>query len=512
VEATPLPSARPTGTTSTLGRLLPADLRPGLPGQGPEGERPLLALGGKLFDPGYYRAARRRALQARVESYARPIAARARRLPRHIAKTTKDIAFREAALSVHKLLLDDTLRAEMQSRAPGEHEQMLSWLRDSVNDLSVPENGAGSWLQGMSKLRSNVTAGIFAFNIGQTLQNLSGFSTATRHVGAGHMLDSLMTFAKDASGTIDKIHELSPEMRGNALETQSGVGESLRELQDRSGPLARVTEWGLAMFATTDNFVRYRSWWAAFQKGLAEGRPQEEAVRSADQMVRLKVMSGSTKDLPALTRSPVGKLFAPLMGFAINRVNQIWGSVADARVASSDGHKWAAAKILGATLVALALEDIVSELVTGKGPQDANSDGEVTAIDWAAWTAKTAVLAVPKKVPILGTMIRSMESNRDASFNPEARVLTELGKAGTGAWKLATQDEPIDVDQVLTEAGRVLEFVGWAKGLPTAQASTTVKYLRAWNAGEENPSGPIEAGLGIAFGKKRPGKLAAAIE
>jgi hypothetical protein len=69
------------------GRLLPAGLRPALPRRGPARDE-AAALGGiKLFDPGYYRAATPQGrLQARVESYARPIALDIDALPRKISE------------------------------------------------------------------------------------------------------------------------------------------------------------------------------------------------------------------------------------------------------------------------------------------------------------------------------------------------------------------------------------------------------------------------------------------
>lgn len=510
VEAQALTFRTADGQDVTLkGGYYPLVYDPRFPGAGPRADE-AAALGGiKLFDPGYYRAATPQGrLQERVESYARPIALNIDALPRKISESAKDIAFREAALSVHKLLTSDTIRAELQQRAPEAEPVLLGWLRDVVNDQVVADNGSKSWLSDMSRLRSNFTAGLFAYNIGQTIQNLAGFTVAARAVGFSHMTDALMAFAKDRAGTIDQVTSLSAEMRERSLSAVPGVGEALRDLGERKGAISRISEFGLAVFEATDKAVAFPTWLAAFRRASAEGQPQDAAVRFADQTVRLKVAGGMTKDMPALTRNQMGKWLAPLMGFAIGRANQVWGSVADARLAASDGHKWAAAKIIGATLAAIAAESILSELVTGKGPKDENDDGQVTAADWAHWTAKTAALSFPKMVPVLGTVVRSIEAGRDVSFNPETRALTGVAKTVGGTIKLAASSDPVDADAVMAQAGQILETAGWFSGLPVAQASTTVKYLNAVRTGDEQPTGPVDAALGVAYGKKRPGKLA----
>jgi hypothetical protein len=471
-----------------------------------------------LFDRNYQRAATPQGhLETRVEGYARPVRlAVFSQLPRRLSEHAKDVAMRESLLSVHSLLTDDQVRAALQRSVGVAGEKVLQgWLRDTANELVAPDNGSGAWSDWMARGRRGYIASVFAYNIPQTLQNLTGMLPATHAVGAQWMARSLSEFAQDRKAMVALVDSKSAEMREREFSSHAEIGRALRELTVKRSFDERLSEAGLAFWEATDKAVAYPTWLANYRKALATveegglGYSDELAVQHANREVRTKVMAGSTVDLPAIMRNRFLRWAIPFYGWLNNRFNLLYSAVGDAKRADT---AWAATKVMGGTIAVLVAEQVLSELATGKGPNDENDDGTINAADWGRWMARKVLLTPTGWVPVVGRVIQSAESGHDVSLTPEVGTLVAAQKTLQGAHKIAFGDEPSDADDLLGEAQNIVETVGYVRGWPVVQLRKTAKYLRAVNSGEEPIKNPADAAMGGVFGPRRPGTLRHAIE
>jgi hypothetical protein len=316
--------------------------------------------------------------------------------------------------------------------------------------------------------------------------------------------------------TFDEVNAKSQEMNNRALTFERDVSGQLRELLGKDGLAARVKEVGLWGMKVTDQMVAYPTWVGAYEHALAPkekkglGMSEADAIQHADRTVRLALASGATKDLPAIMRSKEARAFTMFYGFMNSQLNQLFAASADASRQWGDRERYRAIKTLTKTMMFLASGAILSEMLTGKGPDDDDPDGLEYAT--AKWMARKAIFAPVMWVPVLSSVARAMESGRDASFTPYSRVFDAAARAATGGVNLAAQalaDEEVGLDDVLGEGRRVLETIGYFKGLPVAQATATGTYAyHRWVEGDEPDGGAGQTALGLAFGRQRRGKIA----
>ena len=454
----------------------------------------------------------------RIEGFARPVALQVfDLLPRKLSEQARDVAMREALISVNSILTDQRMvTAMLKAGGDGMVRYLQRWVLDVAGDLRMPDNGAGWIVDWMNKLRGGYIASIFAWNVGQTLQNLTGMIPATNAVGAKWMGRSLMEFVQDRKGTVEFITGLSADMRERKFTgTDLGI-DVLAQLGKRRGLDQRLSDFGMAIWEATDKAVAFPTWLAAFRRAEAEGLSRETAVRVADRTVRLHVMSGGEVDKAPIQRGTMGRFLrwaVPLYGWASNRANQMYSAVGDARRAKTAGE---ATKIIGGTIAALVAEQLFSELVTGKGPDDLNEDGKIDANDGARWALLKTALVPFGWLPLVKQVTQVIDSGRkDVSVTPEVDFFNTAGHVLTGTGKhvsAAVAGEQVDSEELLRTFGDLASLVGYWRGLPVIQTRRTAGFLNAVGTGEDIPSNSFDFGLGLAYGKKRPGSLRQALE
>jgi GGDEF domain-containing protein len=508
------------GTTIEMqGGYYPVSYDPRFSRQGARQEEKTSLRSVQLFDPGYYRASTPTGhLQARIEEFARPLALSLDALPKHVTEASKDIAMRESLLSVHDILTDGDVRAAMLQTIGEDGIKVLDgWLRDSANDLVIPDGGAGAIINFSNKARTGFTGMVFSFNVAQMLQNFANAANAFDAVPVKFLGSGLARLAKDRSAAIQEMHDLSATMKQRSTSFERDIGDSLRALRGQEGVLARTREVGLWGMQVVDQVVAVPTFWGAFEHAIASkeegglGLSKDLAVRHAEQTVRLRMGSGLTKDLAAVMRDPRAKFLTMFMGFANGQLNQLFAAHADASLAWSQGDRYRALRRLTKTYFWVALMGTVaSELFTGRSPKEEDEEGRKR---WGKWAVTKAAMAPVMWVPLLGQVAKAAESGRDASITPYAQLFTTTAKATAGAWRIGEkaldEDQEVSVEE-LTKAGlNIVEAAATWNGLPVSQAKATVGY---WNDPNRNESASVpEDVIGSLYGKQRKGRLNEAI-
>jgi len=474
----------------------------------------------QLFSPGAERAITPHGhLNARVEDFARPVDLSLVGLYRHMGHATKDVAMREALISVHEILTDSDFRAALQRTAGEEVLPLLDkWLRDTANDLVIPDGGEGQWLAFNNITRSGLTGSIFAFNAAQSLQNLTGVFNAADRVDARYLWKGISQVSKQRGAVIEWIKRVDPEMRHRARNLDRDLAAEFRRTLGRTGPVARAKQVAMWAFQASDAVTAYAVWLGAYHQALdgkvdGVGTTQQEAVRWASQTVRLSLTSNMTKDLPALMRSPHAKWFTMFAGWANSRLNRLIAGSSDARRDWSDKRRGRAIRKFTRITFWFLAAAVISDLAVGKGAQDDDEDGRVDGADWARFIARRAALAPFSVVPLVGPLARAVvDKRRDVSLAPVERIYSQAAQAiGTGIdagrkWLAGDEEWTQDLaDFALSGA----EAAAMGTGLPVSQAKASLGY---WLDPDRDPEDTaLERALGTTYGKKRKGSLSTAL-
>jgi GGDEF domain-containing protein len=472
-----------------------------------------------LFSPNYDRAITPTGyLQSRVENAIYPIDLTLDALPRKLTTESKDIAFRLDAKRAYRMLMDERLVGALtQTIGKDGYDRLVAHLQDTVNDVMLPDVGAGVILQAFGKARNATSAAIFGANIGQALQNLADVAEVPRMVSPGEFGKAALRLARE-EGLKEKILAESAEMRIRHDAHRDSVQAYVRDVFRKSKIAVAWEDFqDIAMmpFEKTNEAAVWPTYLALKERALAgkvEGvEPSEaEAIRYAQDQLRQHFGGKRTIDLPPIMRDKVLRWFTMFHSWANTQLNLFANGVGKARFQWTDGNRRAAVKYAAGMYAALWAKAILSDLFVGRGPKDDDKDG-VTAGDWASWAAWKGVTVLPSTIPFVNSAVRAAEGGqgRDMSLTPWLSVGNAAVRAVTATNKAAAEalDGELSDDQASRLFWAWLEAGGMAVGAPVVQTKATGKAIEQWMTGGVEPKNPVEAALRLTYGNRKEGGL-----
>lgn len=473
-----------------------------------------LGLGG-LFNRAYDAASTPQGhLQARIESYARPFDLTLDALPRKLAMTAKDIAFRMDAKQVYRLLTDDRVMGALhQSVGEEGYNVIVHHLQDAVNDVMLPDAGAGLALSLISRARGAVTQSIFGLNFAQSAQNLADVVGVKAVVPQKYFMAASLRIAKDRAASVERIRAEAPEMRLRADGARDSVQAALRDTFRKSGlglKWDEAKELMMIPFEATNAMVELPLYQGAKDHAMAPkaegglGLGEAEAIRHAQGAVRTLFGGKRTVDLTPIQRDKIMRHFTMFYGWANAQLNLFMKAAGEGSVAWSEGRK---AKAIGTIAGAFALlwaKQLASEVLVGRGPTDKEKDG-IDAADVGRWVAWRGVMTVPLSVPVVGSMVKGIEGeqSRDLSLTPWLALANAPVQAVRATNRLMSSDSEMTDDDAINLFLAWMQAGGQAAGAPVSQARTTVKYWQTRSGNE----GIAEDMYGTLYGPQKSGKL-----
>jgi hypothetical protein len=285
------------------------------------------------------------------------------------------------------------------------YPQLQSWLRTVANPGfdGPPENL--TWLyQGLGELRSRFVMSSIGYSLsvaaGDMLNPLVAIASGTtksRYAlpGLGQSLAHFPTVRKDALA-------LSPELAHRASRGRMRMLQMTNSIGAGESVMHRVQQSAWIFMETTDLLTATVIWKGAFNQGLGGGKSNEEAARSADEVVRSQLPSHSTAEQPALLRDKrgVGALTAFYGYFSklynVNRgiLEPVLQQFQDEDV--SAGQKaLSAAHAAGRALAVMFVANVMGELVSGRGPEKDETVAE--------WLMRKTLAAPSSYLPLVGS-------------------------------------------------------------------------------------------------------------
>jgi len=140
---------------------------------------------------------------------------------------------------------------------------------------------------------------VLAYNLVTILKQLPSILFYLPDAGLQHLMASAADFSSNPKGLIDKVRRLDPQVAHPALER---VLEELK-ISDSSQYeqiITRIGKNGMRGIYMMDSIARTIGWNAVFNKVLAEGGSQAEAIRQAQATTLRTQPAANAKDISAI--------------------------------------------------------------------------------------------------------------------------------------------------------------------------------------------------------------------
>lgn len=398
-------------------------------------------------------------------------------------------------------------------------EMIEPWLRRSATQsVTTPTDIFG---RGLNQLRALAGVSLMAGNIANAFQQLTGFSVAMSQVGAKPMMMALARYAMHPLQTYQDVKGASSFMKARLenfeYEYQNRI-ETLAQT-DRPSTLKSFRDWTMRHAYCLQTWMQILvdtpTWMAAFDKAVADGRPDEQAIYYADSVVRRTQSSFDPESVARVeTGSPLGRavlVFYNYFNMQANLLGDSWArNVKTGRYCQF---------VIDLALV-MAVPAILSELIV----QAFNGFDTGDDDDWDAYDAaklvispvvKNAVALVPyggQLVNAGATQLSRIGDNEEGmmqlifapnTFNdklvsiPAASLIENTFKAikqlGDAAW-----GEEVDAR---TATRNTLDALTLATGIPFAGLKRPFGYAAGVAAGDIEPGNPVDAARGVLSGR-----------
>lgn len=478
----------------------------------------------QLFGGAYARSLTSQGNLIERQEHSRPIDLTLTRLPQHITQVSQDIALREPLISAWRLLHNDQVsQAIIDSRSEHSLNMLRKWVQEVANSNAVPDNGTGLFDRFLQASRRGLVGAVFAFNVGQWLQNLSGTLIVFHRAKQKQIaIGAMKEYMRRPKSTHEWIARQSGEMRHRTISANRDIAEAERNvdlrrnligtLQVHPSRVEQTLAAGRAMWHSTDTLVSDIGWLTGYRDAKEAGASHEAAVRAGDAFVDLNVFAGRQKDLPAILRTRgMLRTLTMFMTWVNGMFNQLVMSGQDARRRWHDGEQVQASLDFARTFGWVVATMLLGEAIMGDLPEDYDEDDEIDAADTAVWVRNQA-LAVPfMGIPFASQTAQAVQTGFDPDFAPHTRAFEEAAKTIRAAGRVAGVGEDTDESAVLDLFDHGLRTFGWLRGLPVVQADATFGYFHAM-ANDDGSDETLDIMTGLALGKDESERIRAVIE
>ncbi len=415
----------------------------------------------------------------------------------------------------------DSMPTTIQRRLGLKYErQLTAWLQVVANDQAdaIPHQ-IQDVMRPMQAIRGRFVTSALGYSLTVAAGDLTNAAVvvAKGDVSARHMTAAaletipLVTYGKTRSWALGK----SPELRHRSENFRRQMMIALAEVgkQGQANPMLRtVRESAWFLMEATDRYMSTMIWNGAYRQSLAQGMSEGDAVAHAESVVRGNLPSHNAAEQPAVLRDKRG--FGALVVFygyfskLYNIQRSIWHDAAnDFEKAEGFGEKLSvlpsAGRAMGRSLAVILVANVVGELLSGRGPDDGESEEE--------WITRKMVTAPFLMIPFVGGVLeQAVGLGVSAAFgDTEFRRPSMRGApAAAGIDRLIRSvgnlaDGERATDQRVWDA---LEVAGILSGTPigSSQVTRTGRYITSGGLSRDLESGDV-VGIagGLVYGERR---------
>lgn len=455
--------------------------------------------------------------KARNDSYAGPLSLDLNLLPSHIDKMLRITYLQPAVKDAAKIVFDRNFRAELHRIDPSAAQAMLvPWLQRTANQIiEMPSTSKGWRLldSGARWLRSTTTGQIIMYNLPSGMRHITGLSVAAHAVGAARIGEQVALHIKDPKGYAESIFEKSPFMRFKnssfTRELQNGIDDILKGSSTFQRTKEAMDKQGGLFFHIFRGYTDNITWGAAYDKAIADGKDEMNAVRFADFTVR-DTQGNATPE--SMATYQVGSAFAHLFTmystFFNSQTNYV-GSEA-ANILKDYGARGGSKKLFMLHLMAITIPAIGSRLIYDslKGAPPSNSDPNGPMLPkWLMWFAGAEANYVSGMVPYAGQGINAIWNRYVEHRGAVDDGIFSSPIASASAKVAAAPGEVVKAFQGQSDPGHALmdsmAALGFATGLPLGQIGKPAGYLLDVATHHAHPVNFFDFGRGLIAGPRK---------
>lgn len=447
--------------------------------------------------PGVRPSTNRSATKKRAEKFEDVISLEPTTIQSHIMRVVTDIAFRETIRSTASILLDQRIKDFLTDKLGEERAKMFGpWLRDIARlEAAEAEDVGGFVMKTLRYFRANVPIAVLGHALDNYMGDFTGLLTAVigTDLKKTHYVAGLREFATKRGEARDFALSKSGELRSRSSgqETFADFSRRMKALtQTKVGRAEGVIKQHAFYFAEQiEKGIVTPVWLGAYRQALAENRPDDEAVKFADGIVRKAFPSKNVVDKAAIQRDRgvlgFTSMFVGYANWVFNQYRRIWNPVFQAE-GTRDTTLAAASALMSHMALAIVVGPM-AEFLVGKGPEKGEEPED--------WFIRKLIIAHLMPLPLVGGFLEEKLFGKSASnrSNPGFAAIEAIGKA----FESAIDEDGDGFDMLLA----TMKAYGYARGLPVLRLTRMLQYLLE---GDYDNVGGIASG--VLYGERRNGR------
>jgi hypothetical protein len=468
-----------------------------------------------LLDGKYTRATTRAsASKERSEKVKRPLLLQLGVINRHLGEVIHDVTHREALINAWRFLGEErVMRAVDQSLGPAIRKQFKPWLRHVANSWASERAGNEGIAKFINGMRTNATVVGMGWRVSTIMTQAAGYSNSFEYVGMRWVGPEIARFAAQLTGSAGRfvtfqgvrmpammafVRARSGEISNRMDTLDRDVLRSVNAMRGQTGIVAQAKRSMFMGIGLMDQAVVIPTWMGAYNKAIAAGMEEADAIFAADKAVRVSQGASGAKDLAAVARGD-GKWGEALKFFtmfysylsAFHQRQRTLGR--DIATAVRERDYRVTPRLVARAWWLIVVPPLLAELLAGRGPEEEE--------DWGWWAFRKMLFQSLGPIPFvrdLGEPLWAAAEGRPSfgySMSPIQRAGETFVNVGGDAGKVARGEDT-------TRATRnALEAAGYATGLVPGQAAAAAQFLVDVGEGEQNPETAAEWWEGLTKGK-----------
>ena len=337
----------------------------------------------------------------------------------HVDQVVTDLTMWQPIRSTWKLLTHHRVKEAIEETFGVEVNRQLDlWIKD----VAVGKPLAGDiWSRVFANLRHSASAAAMGWKVSTTLVQISGYVQSVVELGPRWSALGLTKFIGSPAESIKTVERLSPFMRERAYAFQRDLLDAIERARGK-GLLSGIQATLFWPIVKMQRFVDIPTWIGAYNKGVAEGRTDEDAARLADDFVEASQGGGLMSTLSAIERGTLSqnqrlsewvRLWTFMYSYFNTKLN-----VALRRTRGADFRDGGQVAQLAADyLMLFVVEAALGNIILGQWPGD-DDDEEWS---WLKWTLGLAGGQAMSTIPGLREVASGI-----AGFTPQTPVERSL--------------------------------------------------------------------------------------
>ncbi|ALC13838.1 MuF-C-terminal domain-containing protein [Sphingopyxis sp. 113P3] len=452
------------------------------------------AKGDSLFEGIYTRATTPKGFTKERTNVERPIHLSLGVIHRHVGEVIHDLTHREAIMQADKFLqARPVMKAVDDSLGPEVRKQFRPWLQRIANEWAYDRAGQAGVEGFVKKARLNATIVGMGFRATTILLQAAGYSNSFETVGLRWVSRRLKDVGNPEAWNF--VLEKSKEVRARMDTLDRDIRDNVRKAAGQRN-LSAIKKFAFHGIGYMDRVVVIPTWLGAYDKAIAEGMSEDDAVYAADKAVRQSQGAGAAKDLAAIQsgRGTFGEaaklltMFYSYMSAFYQRQRSFARDVRAAKLSDGPG-------LLARAWWLFIVPPLLSELLAGRTPDDDDDES------WAEWALSNIIFQIFGPVPVLrdiGPTLWAKATDRPTfgyRFTPAQGGVESIINVGSDLGKIWRGEETKRATR------NAIETTGYFTGLTTGQMAVAAQFLVDVGSGDANPDGIGEWWRGLTTGK-----------